>query len=345
MRIILSALMALLAANAWAGQPSPALVANVQRQLVDKSRYMSPPGACENADELFEDWPSGSVTKCTYSRSDTFTAAKTGRMKTRTFEAIVYVANADATRLATWIETACSRVVSEAYSAEACSKELIGVIRGQSGSQFPVAGQVFEDLSCDAATPSICEVTLERRVKGSLETKVERCAHDDIDGCIRRATRKGGWQAGARSNHVQEMYMFRNGVTVRVVGCTNGEDHDATIVDPYASCRDDDSRNRSLAASSARTGKARISSTTPAMFRAYTGDASIQLPTPNDADKSYFETTDKLRYWLDLVSSTYRRALSSDDNPLLDAYICSSHPTRACRPENNGYATWLSQQQ
>ncbi|RUM04416.1 hypothetical protein EEQ99_02350 [Rhizobium anhuiense] len=255
----------------------------------------------------------------------------------------MYVANADAIRLATWIATACSRVLSKSYRLDACANELIGAIEDQSGSQFPVAGQVFEDLSCDAGTPSICEVTLRRLVNGTVETKVELCAPDDIQGCIHRATGKGGWKVAAMINHVEEMYIFRNGVTVRVDGCTNGETHDASVTDPYTNCRDDERRNRSLPASSARTGKARISSTTPEMFHIYTADTSIQLPTLNDDDKSYFETTDNLQYWLALVSSTYRRALSSDDNPLLDAFICSAHPARACRPENNGYAAWLSQ--
>ncbi|MBY5775950.1 hypothetical protein HFN59_02275 [Rhizobium leguminosarum] len=324
MRLLTFVLYVLCACSpAFASEPPASLIQLVKTRLIDSGRYMN---GCEPVKAgLFNDWPKGSVQKCTYEMTDKFSSDPP--VPSRTFKLIAYLANADAYRLASWIDTACSRVAVAGSAREACFSVTVTAIRSQSGAQFPVAGQVMEDLSCSASTPSNCNITLSNGSKVSVIS----CPPGDRDACVVRAKKAGKGKPLGGTNGVKEQYMFRSGVTVRIKGCPNGENSDAKNSDPYATCRDDDALNRTDEHTSMKSGKARIISTTPAMLQRYTNRQDIRTSAFSDTD--YFGSVEEGRAWLRIVEETYRAALSSADNPLIDAWVCNAYKwPRGCDP-------------
>ncbi|NEK35614.1 hypothetical protein [Rhizobium leguminosarum] len=298
--------------SAFATEPLQSLISLVNLRLVEDGRYMD---GCKPVEKgLFNQWPKGSVQKCTYTMTDRF--ATKPAIGSRSFKSIVYVANADAYRLASWINVACSKIFRPGKDREACFVKVIASIKGQSGAQFPVAGQVMEDLSCSAETPSDCRI---ERADGVQVT----CPHATYAACVAKAKNQGGGYLNSQSNGVKEQYMFRSGVTVRIGGCPNAEHSDASAIDPYAACRDDDALNRTDEHVSMRSGKARIISTTPEMFQRYTKRLDIRTSAYSETD--YFASVEEGRRWLQLVEDTYRAALSSAENPLINAWVCNAY--------------------
>jgi hypothetical protein len=284
-----------------ADEPPASLVKLAQERLVD-GRYID--NCTAAADGLFKNWPKGVVQKCTYDRTDTFTDGKKPRV-VRSYKAVAYMANADAYRLASWINTACSMATDTSKDRQSCFSTTVGAIQGQSGAQFPLAGQVMEDMGCkDGITHSDCVIARHDR-------KTVICPYRDYAACWAKAKKDGGDDPDSEQNGVNEQYMFRSGVTVRIKDCPNSENSDSQIKDPYATCRDNDALNRTDVPTSIPSGKARIISTTPAMFQLY-----MRREKPYKIDGQ----------WLQLVEDTYRTALSSDDNPLIDAWVCSASP-------------------
>ena len=152
---------------------------------------------------------------------------------------------------------------------EGCVRDEALAIRVASGAQFPVAGLVWEDQACGSPLGS---------------------CHGGSDG-------------------INEGYVFRNGVTVRVAGYANGS------TDPV-----DDALLERLAMEQEATGirrtggYARILSTSREQYAAFTRRPGIPVGEG---------TAGAAIAWSDLVGDLYRRALSDDENPLITASVCS----------------------
>lgn len=149
-----------------------------------------------------------------------------------------------------------------------CVRSEARAIRAASGAQFPVAGLVWEDQACGSP--------------------LGHC-REGADG-------------------INEGYVFRNGVTVRVTGFANGS---TDAVGP--------ARLELLATGQQVTGirrsggYARILSTSRSEFAAFAGRADVPVGEGS---------ADAAIAWSDLVGDLYRQALSEDDNSLLTASIC-----------------------
>jgi len=154
-----------------------------------------------------------------------------------------------------------------------------------------------------------------------------------VDACVRKQAKAIRGASGAQfpvaglvwedlsGDKIQEAYIFRNGVTVRISGLANGS------TDPVAT----DAALEALASAQTVTGVkatggyARILSTARDAFRDHTGRTDIPVGKSDAASALA---------WSDVVGSTYRAALSVPSNPLVTAAVCSAYgfPT-ACKPK------------
>jgi hypothetical protein len=164
---------------------------------------------------------------------------------------------------------------------DSCVRGAADAIRGASGAQFPVAGLVWEDQSCG----------------------------DPLGVC------KNG------SDGVNEGYIFRNGVTVRIEGFTNAS------TDPVTSDLEKLATAQKVTGVKGSGGYARIISTTREAFRDFTGRKDIPVGK-SEADSAIA--------WSDMVGAAYRAALSDAGNPLISATLCEKYNwPKACKPKLN----------
>jgi hypothetical protein len=162
---------------------------------------------------------------------------------------------------------------------DSCIRNAADDIRAASGAQFPVAGLVWEDQLCG----------------------------DPLGVC------KNG------SDGVNEAYIFRNGVTVRIEGLKNGS------TNPVTSDLETLATSQKVTGVRSTGGYARIVSTTREAFRDFTGRKDIPVGK-SDADSAIA--------WSDMVGTAYRAALSDAGNPLISATLCEKYNwPQACKPK------------
>ncbi len=166
------------------------------------------------------------------------------------------------------------------HEVDTCVRKQARAIRAASGAQFPVAGLVWEDQSCGSGLGT---------------------CRDGSDG-------------------INEGYVFRNGVTVRVQGYRNGSTDAVSEQQLQALATD-----QTVTGMSRTGGFARVISTTRDEFASYTHRDDIPVGRGDAPAASA---------WSDIVGGTYRAALSSDDNPLIDARVCAAYGLPAgCRAQ------------
>ena len=208
---------------------------------------------------------------------------------------IVYVADVTYGRLRTWLQTACK--TAGVRDVAACVATQGENVKSASGAQFPVLGLVWEDQSCDDP-------------RGANYAK-----------CTKQPPNKRG------GDGIYEPYAFHNGVTVRIAmdafrnGVPNRQPSSAIFVPT------EDELQAILTAPvtgmSPKKGYGRILSTTRADYRQLTGRANIPVKSG---------TGDTAKLWSGTVGDIYRKALSSNDDPLITATVCASYDWPAgCR--------------
>jgi hypothetical protein len=85
-------------------------------------------------------WPAARVRHCIYEEED--------RGLGHPRVAVAYLLNVDAPTLARWIETACALVATD---GERCFTRVLHAGRMNSGYQFPIAGNMLEDMEDDGS--------------------------------------------------------------------------------------------------------------------------------------------------------------------------------------------------
>lgn len=175
------------------GMATPALTKEpTPLELLTGGKYMSPAGGCQDVTADLLGWPAKSLMQCNYEVEDHL--ANGSKRKRQGF---VVLANPPPERALTWVASACAMAAPKAQ--QECVQTTAADILGASGTQFPVAGLVWEDLYCG---------------------NNGKCVYD-----------KHGNEAG---DGVHEGYVFRNGVTVRVHGYRNGTETPASDLEALA---------------------------------------------------------------------------------------------------------------
>lgn len=95
---------------------------------------------CPTATADMHGWPASRIRHCIYEEDD--------RGLGHPRVAVAYLLNVEAATLARWIETACTLVPTD---AEQCFTRVLQAGRMNSGYQFPIAGNMVEDMEGDGS--------------------------------------------------------------------------------------------------------------------------------------------------------------------------------------------------